>query len=141
MTLSSGPAAAIVDASVAVRFLAGQAPWPDRWASWAVSLTLRLAPVHFRAEVANALLRGSELEANQIPVRLLKMAQSGVDLTDRGWHGLVEAVELARRHGLTVYDALYLQLAMDIEAPLVTVDQALARAARAEGVEVIDESA
>jgi predicted nucleic acid-binding protein len=38
---------------------------------------------------------------------------------------------LARRHGLTVYDAAYLELAQRESIPLATLDVALARAARA----------
>lgn len=41
---------------------------------------------------------------------------------------------LARRHGLTVYDALYLDLALRRGAVLATLDTRLAQAARAEGV-------
>jgi predicted nucleic acid-binding protein len=140
VTLSSAVSAVVVDATAAVDFVIGREPWADRWEEWARSMTLRLAPVHFRAEVANALLRSTRLESGQIPLRLARIAQSGVDTTDRGWHGLIEAIELATRHHLSVYDALYLQLAMDIEAPLATRDGQLASAARAEGIEVIGES-
>jgi predicted nucleic acid-binding protein len=139
MSFTTAPPAAVVDASVAVRFVTNGAPWADRWAAWADSDTFLLAPYHFAAEVANALLRSTDLPAAEIPARLLRMAQSGVDTTDRGWHGLAEAVVLADRHRLTVYDAMYLQLALDIEAPLATMDQALASAAVSEGVEVIGE--
>jgi predicted nucleic acid-binding protein len=43
---------------------------------------------------------------------------------------------LARRHGLTVYDALYLELALRRHGRLATLDAALGRAAEAEGVSV-----
>ena len=43
-----------------------------------------------------------------------------------------EVVRLAERTGLTVYDASYLWLARDLGLELVTLDQALASAARAE---------
>lgn len=43
-------------------------------------------------------------------------------------------LQLARRHRLTVYDAAYLELALREAIPLTTLDEALARAARAEGV-------
>jgi predicted nucleic acid-binding protein len=46
---------------------------------------------------------------------------------------------LARRHGLTVYDAAYLELALRENLPLATLDAALARAARAEAVPLIGE--
>lgn len=41
---------------------------------------------------------------------------------------------LARTHRLTVYDAAYLELARRLDAPLATLDQALAGAARVTGV-------
>lgn len=44
---------------------------------------------------------------------------------------------LAVRHGLTVYDAAYLELAIRQALPLATLDKALAKAARVDGVEVI----
>lgn len=46
-------------------------------------------------------------------------------------------IELARTHRLTVYDAAYLELAVREGVPLATLDSALARAARAEGVELL----
>jgi predicted nucleic acid-binding protein len=43
-------------------------------------------------------------------------------------------VTLARKHGLTVYDAAYLELALRRAAPLATLDHALRAAAAAEGM-------
>ena len=45
---------------------------------------------------------------------------------------------LARAHRLSVYDAAYLELAQRAAAPLATLDAALARAARDEGVALIE---
>ena len=66
------------------------------------------------------------------------MFAAGVDVADRGLPGVFDALELADRHGLTVYDAAYLQLALEIDGELATLDRASARAALAEGVIVID---
>jgi predicted nucleic acid-binding protein len=44
---------------------------------------------------------------------------------------------LARQHGLTVYDAIYLDLAVRRSATLATLDRQLAEAARARGVPVV----
>lgn len=46
-------------------------------------------------------------------------------------------IDLARRHGLTVYDALYLELALRERGRLATRDAHLRRAAEAEGVAVV----
>ena len=50
---------------------------------------------------------------------------------------LETALALARRHRLTIYDALYLELALRAGVPLATVDLALADAAVAEGRSLI----
>lgn len=44
---------------------------------------------------------------------------------------------LARAHGLTTYDASYLEVAVRLGIPLATLDQALARAAADEGVPAV----
>ena len=44
----------------------------------------------------------------------------------------------SRRHGLTVYDSGYLELAIRRRLPLATLDRKLASAARNEGAGLID---
>ena len=44
---------------------------------------------------------------------------------------------LARAHRLTIYDAAYLELALRADVPLATLDQQLARAARAAKVPLL----
>jgi predicted nucleic acid-binding protein len=44
---------------------------------------------------------------------------------------------LAHRHRLSFYDAAYLELAMREGCALATLDQALAQAARSEGIPII----
>ena len=46
-------------------------------------------------------------------------------------------LDLAQRHRLSFYDAAYLELAQREGISLATLDQALARAATAEGVPLI----
>ena len=50
---------------------------------------------------------------------------------------LTLAFVLAERHGLSFYDAVYLELAKRHTAPLATLDKALAQAADAEGLSLI----
>ena len=52
--------------------------------------------------------------------------------TSRAWG---TSLELARTHQLSVYDAMYLELAMRLQLPLATLDRALQSAARTAGVE------
>ena len=49
-----------------------------------------------------------------------------------------EVLRLARNHDLTVYDAAYLELADRQGLPLATLDADLVRAARAEGIALIE---
>jgi predicted nucleic acid-binding protein len=48
-----------------------------------------------------------------------------------------ELLPLAVAHGLTAYDAAYLELALRKHYPLATLDRSLAAAARREGVQVL----
>ena len=53
--------------------------------------------------------------------------------TPRVWGAVLQ---LANRHGLSVYDATYLELAVRMRIPLATLDRALAAAGQAAGVDV-----
>ncbi|WP_425152683.1 type II toxin-antitoxin system VapC family toxin [Candidatus Palauibacter sp.] len=97
-----------------------------------------VAPQLWWAELRNALLvaerRGRTTPAitdaalaalDALPVRL-----------DRKPHGPM-VLRLAREHELTVYDAIYLELALRENRPLATLDRKLARAAEAAGVKLL----
>lgn len=90
-------------------------------------------------EVRNTLIvnerRGRLTDA--ITTAFLESLKELVLFTDRS-PGELAVLELARRHRLTVYDAAYLELAVRRGLPLVTLDNSLARASRAEGVSAIE---
>jgi predicted nucleic acid-binding protein len=48
-----------------------------------------------------------------------------------------DVLHLAEKHGLTAYDATYLELALRTGLPLATLDDALRKSARAESVPVL----
>jgi predicted nucleic acid-binding protein len=48
-----------------------------------------------------------------------------------------ETQSLCRKHGLTAYDAAYLEIALRFRCPLATADDDLRRAAKTEGTEVL----
>lgn len=52
-------------------------------------------------------------------------------------HNEPTILELARSHGLSVYDAAYLEVARRLELPLATIDKSLRRVAGMAGVEMI----
>ena len=138
MTFTIGQGAVVVDASAAVELIAGEdvarAGWARQWVDWAESGTMLLVPAHFGAEVANALLLGRRLSESDAAASLGRLWATGLEVADRGASGLLGSLELAARHGLSVYDAAYLDLALDVDGELATLDGALRQAADAEGI-------
>ncbi len=99
-------------------------------------------PGLWRAEVANVLLaaeRRRRIAREQVLEFLSMLAGLAVRVdadADHRVHGPVLA--LARAHRLTVYDALYLDVAIRRQLPLATRDQELIKAARSAAVSLID---
>ena len=62
---------------------------------------------------------------------------AGLEVADRGPDGVRLALALAARHGLSVHDATYLWLAIDVDGELATFDRALAAAAAAAVAEAV----
>jgi predicted nucleic acid-binding protein len=137
MTFAAPRPPVVVDASFALEALLEGGPSLDRWVEWIGDGRMRLVPAHFWAELANALLLGRLFEPGRAALTVGAAARAGIETADRGLAGVADALDLASRHRLTVYDALYLQLAADVDGELATLDRDLARAARAEGVEVV----
>ena len=101
-----------------------------------------LVPSLFWYELANVLIvnerRGrtdGERAAQAIErIRTLRIR------TDDSDADLSSAMDLARAHRLTVYDASYLELARRYGAALATLDLRLQAAATAEGVELVTDA-
>lgn len=129
--------ALVLDASFMVDVLEGHPAHRDLWATAAEKEGVQLVPPLFWPELANALLKGVRIPPAEVTRRLERLHSSGIEVADRGLPGLLESVALADRHGLTVYDASYLQLAIDVDGDLATLDAALAQAARSENVAVV----
>ncbi len=94
-----------------------------------------LAPQLLLAETANVLLRKQrrgELSAQELGELLQAIVALPIRLCEHG-PLLLPATVLAQAHGLTVYDALYLAVAEQHSARLITSDDALNKVARATG--------
>ncbi len=137
MTFSVAQRAIVADASVAVPFLLGHADWVEAWQDWTNSRSPILVPAHFGHEVANALLKSARIGGIATIGAMERLFRVGVEVADRGFAGLEAATRLAEQHGLTVYDASYLALAIDVDGELATLDRALRTAATAESVPLI----
>lgn len=138
MTLTRAQGAVVVDASAAIPFLQGDAAWRERWARWIGAGDVVVVPPHFPAEVANALLRGTSIKSTDHVIALVReLYATGLEVADGGLRGIEGAIRLAAEHDLTVYDAAYLELAIEIDGDLATDDRKLLGAAKAEAVPVI----
>lgn len=134
--------ALVLDASVAVAWIMGEEPIADveGFITKVLEHTARV-PGIWRIEVANALLSkvtkrndGSVILEGWLE-RLRKLPVGMDELTHaRAWS---RTVWLAWKHGLSTYDASYLELAIRIDATLLTLDGDMARAGAREGVVVL----
>ncbi len=96
------------------------------------------APFLIWAEIRNILVvseRRNRISTKVSDQALEAIADLGIVLDTTPSNA--EVMRLCRQHGLTAYDALYLELALREAAALATCDAALKRAAWVEGVTVI----
>jgi predicted nucleic acid-binding protein len=100
-----------------------------------------VVPLHWPLEVANALLLAMRRRRISPELRADALAQLGkLQLTfddqtlDNAWQA---SLNLADRHGLTLYDACYLELAKRLNLPLATLDKELNAAGRRLGLTVL----
>ena len=135
MTFGAAPAPVVIDASVAVDLALGEGTdVPAALRRWIAEDRMLLAPAVHWTEVGHAILRRSGWDSIEAARRLGPLEMIGLETADRGSPGVRVALALAERHRLSVYDATYLWLAIDVDGELATFDQALAKAAVAEGV-------
>jgi predicted nucleic acid-binding protein len=129
----------VIDASVALAWIFGD---ERHDAAWQVLERLRegpaWVPAHFHLEVGNGLLTGlrrGRLTTDQARTAVVALGALPIEVDlDTSRRALSETWPLAARRGLTTDDAAYLELALRLGFPLATLDENLARAARAEGV-------
>lgn len=134
MTFSAPSAPVVVDASIAVESYFDSPLAKAIWRRWVTEGAMLLAPAIVWPEVANALIRRHHVPSAMVARHLDNLVDAGLQTADRGPTGVAFATVLAERHGLSVYDATALWLAIDVDGELATFDRALATAAAAEGV-------
>ncbi len=100
-----------------------------------------IAPGHWPIEVANALWtaeRRGRLADGRLDRAHLVLRRLPVDVASFDLEAALTALDVARAHDLSAYDAAYLELARSRGLGLATVDQRLAAACRTVGVPLID---
>ena len=96
-----------------------------------------VVPQHWHLEIRNALLsaeRRGRLPSGMVDDHVETLSLLPI-LTDQD-PDLHRAIALARTHNLTIYDALYLELALRLSADMASHDDALVRACQREDVTV-----
>ena len=129
----------VLDASAASSFLIA-----DEYDARAASILAELevdgavVPLLWHYEVRHALLKAERRgrTSREETISRLRSLDTMRIATDRNVDFVI-AFTLARTHGLTFYDAIYLELAVRSGLTLATLDGALASAARVEGLDVI----
>jgi len=81
-----------------------------------------------RKRISQALVRSFLSDLAKLPIALEQVPASAV---------FSRVQRLSREHGLTAYDAAYLDLALENGLPLATLDDDLLRACRKVGVELL----
>ena len=100
-----------------------------------------VVPLLWHAETTNLLLtaeRRQRIKPERCDELLQLLASLPIETQDESDRMRGPVLRLARAHRLSVYDAIYLDLAMDRGLKLATRDVALRTAARAEGVSLIE---
>ena len=130
----------ILDASVTVDWLLDDEFDPRaRVALALVTQQGAVVPVHWHLEVRNSLImayRRDRIPQSELDARLLSLKE--LPLRTDTQLDLDVVVDLAREHTLSIYDAVYLELARRRQATLATLDAALGRAAIAEGLMLVE---
>ncbi len=127
----------VIDCSAAI-------PWflDDEANAWSEGLLDALphyslhVPALWHLEFANVLLtaqRRKRIAAKDAAGLLVRASRLPL-ATDGRVVPLVEIADLANSHGITTYDAAYLELAMRLNCALATQDKTLAKAAKRHGL-------
>jgi len=100
-----------------------------------------VVPAHWHLEIANlgrSAIRRGRLDESAFAARLADLGtfeiETDLETPQRAWGDIAR---LAAHHGLTSYDAAYLELAVRRSALLLCDDAALSKAALAHGVELL----
>ena len=100
-----------------------------------------VVPSLWRIEVGNSLLMAERrkviLHEEGVVIRSRLMALAIKTDDETNLHAWERTMELGQRHGLTLYDSTYLELALRLRLPLASLDKQLRRAASAEKIELL----
>jgi predicted nucleic acid-binding protein len=127
-----GPGPLVVDSSAAIAIVRDE-PEGQRVAALLQSEAhdgrSLVVPAHFWLEVMNPLLRRYELSGEAVIEAMQLLDGLGFDEIGIDRPMVLATLDLAERHGLTTYDAMYLAVVFAIDGRLLTFDARLREAA------------
>ncbi|HYY27959.1 MAG TPA: type II toxin-antitoxin system VapC family toxin [Chthoniobacterales bacterium] len=116
-------------------------PETDEIQDWLIAGACAYVPTLWHLEIANVLLacerRNRITEADSVRFLAVLVLLNITTDHQTEQHAGKTTLGLARQHGLSVYDAAYLELAMRLGLPLASKDEALREAARAVGLRIL----
>lgn len=118
----------IVDSSVAYKWLS-----PDEeggveqafsilWSHRSGEVTLVAPPILY-VELANSLRYSKHVAEDDTVALIGALDELGIELVESTPSRLVAATRLSHRHHVSIYDALFLALAEELDCPLITADR------------------
>ena len=139
MAVREGVSVLVIDASVANTWIFEDESHPRADAALAEVLNSGgFVTRHWHLEVRNALIAGERRGRMSLRESIRGLLYlSGLPLQTDTEADLGAAFDLARLYNLSMYDAMYLELALRLGLPLATLDRGLGRAASAAGVEAL----
>lgn len=117
----------VIDASAALAFILGEEGRTSVarvLASWRRDGVVVRVPAHFWLEVANSMVRRRRLPSDIVIEAIHRLDEFGLETIDLDRPLILLALDLADRHGLSMYDAAYLAL-LDGPVELLTADHRL----------------
>jgi predicted nucleic acid-binding protein len=128
----------VLDASAAVQIALNRSPLPELQAALE-DAEIVLAPDLLIPEVTNAIWKYHEFEKLELDVchQVLESSLGLVDHFAPGSELHREAFLLARTSRLPVYDMFYMALARREDATILTLDHAMRKEARRQGISVV----
>jgi len=133
----------VLDNSVSMRWLLLDGSHADLVYAKGVSTALDrmdcIVPALWKIELANGIARAEAMQvttrnASDTFLSIVESLRIVVDEESQA-HSLTDALDLARKHRLTAYDATYLEVAIRRSMPIASLDQDLLKAAKKTGVE------
>jgi len=131
----------VVDASITgLILLSDEADWGGEAILDCLLTADLILAAHWQLEVASLLVKATRRQRLPVSERLRCFAEVDLLLAAGNVAGAAhsrEIFDLAKAANLTAYDAVYLDLAIRLDATLATNDDALIAAARARGLPVL----